>query len=235
MLGNIDAELKLVIAGNHDLSLDGEWWRTHVHDEDDSEEHSHATEIMTGPLAEEAGVTYLEEGTHSFTLKNGARFTIYASPYTPLYGGWAFMYRDTQDRFNLSDQVSNGVTSIAQNPMPSFPAVEIVMTHGPPKGILDSCAQGHVGCENLLRAVGRAKPLVHCFGHIHEGYGARKVSWEEAGMRQRRVPPNTYPEPNSIPLEFGEETLMINAATLDGMGKPVNAPWLLDLDLPRSL
>lgn len=28
MLGEIDAELKLVIAGNHDLELDGEYWRS---------------------------------------------------------------------------------------------------------------------------------------------------------------------------------------------------------------
>lgn len=27
MLGKIPAELKLVIAGNHDLSLDRKWWR----------------------------------------------------------------------------------------------------------------------------------------------------------------------------------------------------------------
>jgi hypothetical protein len=51
MLGSIDAELKLVIAGNHDISLDGKYWRTHlykgvegddVEEDDDPEEHSHA-------------------------------------------------------------------------------------------------------------------------------------------------------------------------------------------------
>jgi predicted phosphodiesterase len=69
MLGSIDAELKFVIAGNHDISLDGKYWQTHLYrgvdgddleEDDDPAEHSHA--MMKGPLAAEAGVTYLEEG-----------------------------------------------------------------------------------------------------------------------------------------------------------------------------
>jgi hypothetical protein len=36
-----------------------------------------------------------------------------------------------------------------------------------------------VGCPHLLRAVIRAKPLIHCFGHIHEAWGAERVSWSD--------------------------------------------------------
>jgi hypothetical protein len=70
MLGSIDTELKYVIAGNHDISLDGKYWQTHLYrgvegddpeEDDDPAEHSHAMNIMKGPLAAEAGVTYLEE------------------------------------------------------------------------------------------------------------------------------------------------------------------------------
>lgn len=68
--------------------------------------------------------------------------------------------------------------SIARNPVPDFPDVDILMTHGPPKGILDGCPQGNVGCRNLLRALRRAKPLMHCFGHIHEGNGVEIVDWD---------------------------------------------------------
>lgn len=53
------------------------------------------------------------------------------------------------------------------------------MTHGPPKDIMDNCAPGHQGYENLLRAVRRARPRLHCFGHIHEGYGAEVVAWDQ--------------------------------------------------------
>ena len=57
--------------------------------------HEAALEIMTGPSAEEAGITYLQEGTSTFTLSNGAAFRVYASPYTAGSGGWAFPYERT--------------------------------------------------------------------------------------------------------------------------------------------
>jgi Icc-related predicted phosphoesterase len=63
--------------------------------------------------------------------------------------------------------------------------VDILMTHGPPRGILDGVTRfnedlypsdeslftKHLGCEALLEALGRVKPRFHVFGHIHEGYG----------------------------------------------------------------
>lgn len=33
-------------------------------------------------------------------------------------------------------------------------------------------------------------------------------------------------------MTFGEETLFVNAAIMDVNYKPVNAPWMVDLDLP---
>jgi len=72
LLGQLDAELKLVIAGNHDLELDPQYGV----EEGEQEECAEALALMTDPLAEEAGVTYLEEGTHSFTLSTGATFKI---------------------------------------------------------------------------------------------------------------------------------------------------------------
>lgn len=81
MFEQFDAELKLVITGNHDISLDGEYRRTHLEEDDEPEEHDEAVEIMTGPLAKKAGVTYLNEGLHQFTLRNGTTFSIFVSPY----------------------------------------------------------------------------------------------------------------------------------------------------------
>jgi hypothetical protein len=43
----------------------------------------------------------------------------------------------------------------------------ILITHGPPLGILDDGQ----GCSALRRAVIRVKPRLHCFGHVHTGYG----------------------------------------------------------------
>jgi len=240
MLGAIEAEKKLVIAGNHDLDLDKEYWRSSLQEGDDPEEvkkehleeHDAAMSIMTGPLAAAAGVTYLEEGTHSFTLKNGAKFTVYTSPYQPEFKNWAFGYERGEDRFNSSEQVADGVKSIAQNPVPDFPGVDIMMTHGPPKGILDECEQGSMGCENLLLATRRARPRLYCFGHIHEGYGTKLINWE-SGKEDALT--NSYPEGNTVPIGFGKETLMVNAVIRDGKNEAVNSPWLIDLELPCTL
>ncbi len=57
---------------------------------------------------------------------------------------------------------------------------DILITHGPPDGILDSVRKygpfSHeremsVGSEALMMAIERVRPQLHIFGHIHEGYG----------------------------------------------------------------
>ena len=254
MLGSIDAELKLVIAGNHDLELDKAFWAAQRDEEgkpEDPEDHDLAVKAMTGPLAADAGVTFLTEGTHSFTLKTGAKFSIYVSPYTPAYCDWAFAYKHNEDRFNSPQQTANGVTSIAINPIPND--IDIVMTHGPPKGILDWCQQGNVGCPNLLQAVRRVKPLMHCFGHIHEGHGVEAIDWKEkqqliaesaqpAPRKNEAVhryfeddsTGNPYPEPFVWEEARGDRTLAVNASIMTEDYKPENAPWLISLNLPRS-
>ena len=49
---------------------------------------------------------------------------------------------------------------------------DILITHGPPKGILDKTKRGEeAGCEELLKKVLEVQPKIHVFGHIHEAYG----------------------------------------------------------------
>ncbi|KAF4617100.1 hypothetical protein G7Y89_g15049 [Cudoniella acicularis] len=240
MLGSIKAELKLVIAGNHDMTLDCKYWRGRY--PKFPEDHEEAMKVMKEQGATDAGITYLEEGLSSYTLKSGAKFTIYVSPYTPEYCGWAFPYERDQDRFNLAEKVTPGATSIAQTPIPDFPDVDIIMTHGPPKGIFDGTKSGLAGCDNLMRAISRAKPLMHCFGHIHEGYGAELVTWNEGkklfgadAIQKESVQKNSYPEASKWPIKHGEETLMVNAAINNVNYRPVNSPWLIDLELQTWL
>ena len=79
ILAGIDAELKLVIPGNHDLELDGEYWRNHlIEGEDLPEEHEEAVAFWRGSQAKAAGVTYLEE---VYTASNSAMAP--TSPSTP--------------------------------------------------------------------------------------------------------------------------------------------------------
>ena len=248
MLGSMDAEIKLVIAGNHDLELDQQYWEVQ-RDEDgapeDPADHDLAIKTMKGSLADEARVIFLNEGTHSYALKNGASFTIYVSPYTPAFGNWAFAYKHHEDRFNKPHHVRNGATSIATNPIPD--AVDIVMTHGPPKGILDWCPEGNVGCSNLLEAICRARPKMHCFGHIHESNGVEIIDWSkhterptvrknEAVHRYFEEDPIENPYPRHFRWENGirDRTLAVNAAIMNGNNRLENAPWLVSLDLPRS-
>ena len=56
------------------------------------------------------------------------------------------------------------------------------MTHGPPRGILDQTySKERAGCPDLFAKIAQARPLIHCFGHIHEGWGARYVQWKGSG------------------------------------------------------
>jgi Icc-related predicted phosphoesterase len=61
-------------------------------------------------------------------------------------------------------------------------STDIVITHGPCMGILDTTNLGaieeHCGCEDLLDTIqNRVKPMFHVSGHMHNGHG--KVTIEE--------------------------------------------------------
>jgi hypothetical protein len=88
MLESIEADLKLVIAGNHDITLDDKYYARkgqHMHRADgyDKELPAKAKEMWMGERAKRAGVTYLEEGTYAFKLKNGANLRVCTSFHIP--------------------------------------------------------------------------------------------------------------------------------------------------------
>jgi Icc-related predicted phosphoesterase len=98
--------------------------------------------------------TYLENS--GITL-DGVRF--WASPYTPEFYDWAFMYSRGTAAAKYWKQIPD--------------RLDVLITHGPPLGILDQVAPGaeHLGCSELLDAIQIKKPKVHLFGHIHGGAG----------------------------------------------------------------
>jgi predicted phosphohydrolase len=87
-----------------------------------------------------------------------AGLKIWGSPVTPLSGG-AFGLSSPADRARLYAEIPEGVN--------------ILVTHGPPYGILDRSpgALHHTGCPQLLEAVTRLKPRLHVFGHVHGAHG----------------------------------------------------------------
>jgi hypothetical protein len=80
------------------------------------------------------------------------------------------------------------------------------MTHGPPLNHLDKVEgpkvedpNGRVGCPHLLRALGRVRPRVHCFGHIHEGWGAERVRWGPADQGKEEEEKRNLSDQTQIP------------------------------------
>lgn len=63
----------------------------------------------------------------------------------------------------------------------------ILVSHGPPLGILDTAADGkHVGSKALLDLVERTSPRLHLFGHIHSNFGNNGSSVNGAYPHSRK-------------------------------------------------
>lgn len=268
LLGTIKAELRLFIAGNHDVSLDPNF---HVLQEQKAdvippptETFDQAMEICTGAYARDCGVTYLSESLHHFKLKNGAALTVFASPFSLKHGEWAFQYAHNEDRYNRGSEgcsmMINTATSTSTIPSHLEANIDVLMTHGPPRYMFDSISQGgHAGCEALLKAVSRSRPSLHCFGHVHENWGARAVLWHKPsnGSNKHKVGGDSagdaFDKEELAPVfmgrneirrkgyaaldttragsKRGEVTWMVNAAIRDVDGVPNRAPWLVTIAL----
>lgn len=98
-------------------------------------------------------IIYLE---HEYTEIEGIK--IFGSPYTPTFGNWSFM-KSRQTINRLWDTVTD--------------KVDILILHGPPKGILDSSynVDGELekcGDRTLHKMIDQVKPTLVLFGHIHD-------------------------------------------------------------------
>jgi predicted phosphodiesterase len=123
------------------------------------------------------GCTYLQD---SGITVDGVHF--WGSPWQPEFMDWAF---------NLP---RGGPLAARWALIPD--ATDVLITHGPPKGILDRCYDGvDAGCEALSAALARVRPDVHIFGHIHEAagqlerHGTRYVNACSCDLQYRPVQP----------------------------------------------
>ncbi|KAK8137619.1 hypothetical protein PG984_003112 [Apiospora sp. TS-2023a] len=192
MLRRLDAPLKLVIAGNHDQALQEDRYDEHLRTKLDWYKNMPREEVvrnfgprgeprrlLTSPEAKASGIVFLDEGNHSFDLRNGATMRVYACPWTPeAQPGRAFQYREEGHDFAIADNV------------------QIAITHGPPRGVLDWTSRNTLaGCPQLFGAMAQARPLLHCFGHIHGAWGVQVAAWKpdddgNGNRRPRRSPRN---------------------------------------------
>ena len=212
--------------GHHDVSLDPTWWRENLDkgDDEDPDEPLKALQLFHAERA--YGLYFLQEGTNTFTLSDNQTFSIYTSPYTPEFNGYAFAYGPDQDRFGPG----------AREPIPRS-GIDIVMTHGPPllpaSGYqLDINRQDdHCGCPMLYEEIRDAKPKMYCFGHLHGGYGVRELAWGSATGVETVGAVCRNPEETVVAGNIMGRTLLINAAIMNDGGKDNNRPWLVNMDL----
>lgn len=131
-------------------------------------------------------IIYLQD---SSTEIEGLKF--YGSPWQPRFYDWAFnLMRDAElaEKWKLIPDDT-----------------DILITHGPPNGILDEVPRKYfienTGCEELRKRVEQIKPKLHVFGHIHCGYGTAE--------------------------QFG--TKFVNASNCDESYEPTQLPIVIDL------
>ena len=136
------------------------------------------------------GIIYLQDSSIEI---DGLK--IYGSPWQPRFFDWAF-------NLNRGPEMAEKWAMIPDD-------IDILITHGPPHGILDLVPRKgwdeNTGCEELRKRVeqiakfGRLK--LHVFGHIHCGYGVHE--------------------------EFGVK--FVNASTCDEQYNPTQPPIVIDL------
>ncbi|KAH7340819.1 Metallo-dependent phosphatase [Rhizoctonia solani] len=153
---------KVLIAGNHEFNLDSQR-RNEIYGRVDSQMAAELDEeriMLTDQSATDANLTYLEASSAEIQSGSNKKWSIYGSPYTPEYGTMGFSYPRNAENIVW--------THVPQN-------TEVLVTHGPPFGILDLAKYGkiHVGCPGLSHAVLHRLPRVrlHVYGHIHESRG----------------------------------------------------------------
>jgi Icc-related predicted phosphoesterase len=139
-----------------------------------------AQRLLTDPI-------YLED---SAIRIDGVKF--YGSPWQPWFFDCAFNFAQGRKGREQARETWSRIPN----------DTDVLITHGPPYGLLDRTGiREHAGCKDLLARVRTVKPALHAFGHIHTGFG-----------HQRRG-----------------ETLYVNAAICDSNYVPRQPARVVDL------
>lgn len=125
---------------------------------------------------------YLRDEEHIF---EGVKF--YGYPWVPNLRGMAF-FAEGAWRKKYCEKIPHDV--------------DVMISHGPPYGIMDKVREEYVGCVHLLKEVDEIAPRLHIFGHIHHAYGRRRRG----------------------------ETEFYNVACCNGAYEPVNPPIVAEIE-----
>jgi len=138
--------------------------------------------------AELFGAAYLSDSGRTI---EGVR--VWGSPWQPWFFDWAF-------NLPRGEPLAAKWALIPDD-------TDVLVTHGPPMGVLDKTSRGEpVGCEALRDRIAQVRPRLHVFGHIHEAYGVHREG----------------------------DTLYVNACNCTLAYEPDNPAIVIDLPLDRS-
>lgn len=158
---------------------------------------------------------YGEEYETEYLCDSGTEFEglkIWGSPWTPWFHGVhpqckAFMKSDSQ--------LSKHWEKIPLD-------TDILITHGPPFGMLDKTTHGiYAGSKLLADRLLKLKLKLHIFGHIHEAYGQCHQAYETYA----NCPDEIFDEQNTSPIGH----LSINCSYVNERYEPVNKPIRIEI------
>jgi len=206
--GSLPHKRKIVIAGNHDLSLHGASYG------DTSRRFGHPASTEPAEASAQAramlsAIPNCEYLCDSGTSVRGVR--VWGSPWQPWFHDWAF-------------NLPRG--DACRRKWELIPAgTDVVMTHGPALGHGDLCSSGmRAGCLDLLDELQqRIRPAYHVFGHIHEGYGATtdgRTTYVNASTCTLRYRPDHAPLVFDVPARESQAEALaadMEAAELEAL------------------
>lgn len=120
----------------------------------------------------------------------------FGTPWQPYFYNWAFnLERDGKEIEAKWNKIPNDT--------------DILITHCPPFGILDTVKDDNMGCKLLLKKVLEIKPKIHIFGHNHNCYGKEQkdnILLINATMLNAK----NYQVNNPVTIFFDTDTKVIN-------------------------
>lgn len=147
-----------------------------------------AQKVVRNTLDMAGGIIYLQDSSIEI---EGVKF--YGSPWQPFFCDWAFNLNRGKDLYDKWQMIPEDT--------------DVLITHGPPYGILDLApGDRHVGCEELEARIykmwGNTEKLkIHVFGHLHGSYGTGRIG----------------------------NVRFYNAAICTEQYEPTNEPWEIEL------
>ena len=146
---------------------------------------------------------------HEFVKYKG--LNIFGSPYTPSFGvNWAFNVK-RQRIDNYWKEIPKGL--------------DILITHGPPKGIMDYTKYKRekitsVGDNSLLRHIVDKRPRYHIFGHLHDEKGI----YNSGIFRPSNYPNTVFVNASCVNLEhqFKYNGIILDIKKLNVLNKFLN-------------